>query len=51
MRILTSEEGFPDLPTFNIYLHRKSGALSTAVECLAEFLADGIRQSLSAPPN
>jgi DNA-binding transcriptional LysR family regulator len=51
MRILTVEEGFPELPTFNISLHRKSGALSKAVECLSDFLADGIRQSLPAPPN
>lgn len=45
MRILTEEDGFPRLDTFDIGMVRKPGRSSAAVEALARHVREGLRSS------
>mgnify|MGYP002713114351 CR=1 FL=1 len=43
MRVLTTAEGFPELPESALTLLRSSASRSPAIECLAEYIIEGFR--------
>lgn len=42
-RILRKDDGFPDLPAAKIVLKRAAGSSSAAVDCMAQYIREGMR--------
>ena len=43
LRILSSDDGFPPLPSMNLHLLRNPAMTSPITECLAQYIVEGFR--------